>query len=148
MNKILFFPLEEILKPIQEEFTNLFYCAGGKPKPQAWWFSRPWLPASFPVTSCHVIPPSQVLRARSQGVLLLGWMPSMCVVRAVTTQRAGNTNRQKMRGKSKGIWGLQRLAKGPEMQPVTGCSENKLSCVLHPDRHFFQGSWLCFGGWM
>lgn len=59
MNRILFFPLEEILKPIQEEFTNLFYCAGGKPKPQAWWFSRPWLPASFPVTSCHVIPPSR-----------------------------------------------------------------------------------------
>lgn len=36
MNRILFFFLKEVLKPIQEEFTNLFYCAGGKPKTQAW----------------------------------------------------------------------------------------------------------------
>jgi len=51
-------------------------------------------------TSCHSSLPGPVC-PRAAEQLLLRWMPSMRVVRAVSAQRAENTGRQKMREK---IW--------------------------------------------
>lgn len=146
MNRILFFfPPRRFWNPFKRNSLTSFIVQEENRKHRRGDF--PGLGRLPPFLSLHVtslLPPRSCVPAHREQ-LLLGWMLSTCVVRAATAQRADNTKRQKLREKSKGIWGLERSAKGPEMQPVTGCSENKLSCVLHPYGHFFQGSWLCSG---